>query len=440
MYIEQVQQRKHAELIRSKWQNRPGATAPLVKAALGTSDASTRLRTLFGDCTEPDILSIIQHDIYGIMNVIPAIPSTQTAYTFGYIVGFGINQEDADEPDTPCDDGPSGVWSECEYTFTGFGRIQRDSVTIELTEAMMRADACDDDFFLLNSLQPEVFNPGGEFSDKLTSVLNVVAESETSMIGLLLQQQAMDNLWNGNPANNNGTGYLEEPGFDMLIDEGLVQDCPDLDSYLYDMDHLCVSDPAVWDQVKAMERELWVRGKRSRLMPGTVLCMREELFWEWTEYLPCQMAVEGCRVTDGDGEHIILDARNEIAVRQQMRDSQTLIVNGRAYPVMLDDGIAEGVGTTCANSSTIYMLNLTILNGFPTTYVHHKDYRKLTVPLGAREAEMRPWIPCWSNEGQLLWRQQFDRSCIKFDGTVEFRPIIRCPQLCGKITNVEYDA
>ena len=437
--ITQEKQAAHAVQLQKRWDRGTLRTLKKVADPLGTSNAVSRLRTLFGDCTEPDILSIIQHNIYGVHNVLPAIPSTQTAVTFGYIVGYGTDEENYYEPTTPCADGPTGTWSTCELTLNAFGRIQRDSNTIELTAAMMRADACDTDFILRGSIDPQAWNLGDDFNANAQTVLNVEAEGEIANIGLRLQDQAMDNLWNGDPANNVGTGYLEAPGLDSQIDTGLVQDCPELDSHVQDVGGLDVSDPAVWDFTKAMERDLWVTGKRSKLMPTSILVMREELFWAWTEYLPCQMAVEGCRVTGTEGEHIIVDAQNENRVRQDMRDLQILYVNGRAYRVFFDDGIAVAAGAISDNSSTIYQLNLTILAGFPTTFIEHKNYAKVFNPLGTQMPEMREWMPVWSNNGQLLWRQQFDRSCLKIDGTVEFRPVVRCPQLCGKLTDVEYN-
>jgi hypothetical protein len=181
------------------------------------------------------------------------------------------------------------------------------------------------------------------------------------------------------------------------------------------------------------------------LLPASwVWVMRPELWQVLTEVWPCQYNTAKCaNSVIGSGSRVVIDGRENIAQRDSMRTGMTIEVNGRRYPVVVDDGIFESNSTNNANlaagqyASSIYFLPLQITGNFPVTYREYVDYRD---PIAnANVALLRGMQDFWTDGGLFTWAIESQKWCYKLALKTEQRIILRTPQLAGKIQNARYE-
>ena len=120
----------------------------------------------------------------------------------------------------------------------------------------------------------------------------------------------------------------------------------------------------------------------------------------------------------------------------------TIDVNGRVYPVIIDDGIFESDSTNDANlipgeyASTIYFVPLTIVGNFPVTYREYLDYNDGVADTNVALLQGRQDF--WTDGGVYSWAIEQIKWCYKLALKTEQRIILRTPQLAGKIQNIKY--
>jgi hypothetical protein len=129
-----------------------------------------------------------------------------------------------------------------------------------------------------------------------------------------------------------------------------------------------------------------------------------------------------------------------VAERDSMRSGQYIIVNGRRYDVILDDGVYEHNNINDANllagefASSIYFVPLTVIGGFPVAYREYVDYRQA----GADIAFLRGKENFWTDGGVYAWALEEKKWCYEFAAKTEQRVVLRAPQLAGRIDLVKY--
>ncbi len=156
----------------------------------------------------------------------------------------------------------------------------------------------------------------------------------------------------------------------------------------------------------------------------------------------CVGNYESASAVLGTASRVVIDGRENIAQRDSMRQSMTIDVNGRSYPVILDDGIFESDSTNNANlaaaeyASTIYFVPLTIVGNFPVTYREYLDYRDSFA--NANVALLQGRHDFWTDGGVYSWAIENQKWCYKLSLKTEQRIILRTPHLAGKIQNIKY--
>ena len=380
----------------------------------------------------------------GIMGMLPAYPSVYTDPRFVFITGF--EGTEGDEPSGACEECPtSGAMQVCHQT-APFGRVCRDSEEVEINKVMQklhRGDLTDlrviGDVLGDAAMAPQSANQ--------SDWINYITRAQMVMVGIEFQRTLGPLLWQGNPANNIGSGYGEFPGLDILVGTGKIDalngtSCEALDSDIKDFNYGDVqgASPDIVNYLSSMEFYLRHISTRTGMDPvDWVIAMRPELWfelssiWPW-QYLQSHMAV------NATGTASTVDATDMVAQRDRMRSEQFITINGRRFNVVLDDGIYEqnyvdeaslGAGEF---ASDIYFLPLRAKN-MPVTYMEFLDYRQAVAP------EMVPagkedW---WSTDGgRYMWTIEKQRWCFKVGAKVEPRVILRTPQLAGRIENVKY--
>lgn len=381
----------------------------------------------------------------GIASQLPKFGTVYEDPTFGALTGF--SDDEGDEPAQPCDDAPQGFIKSCNLT-ARFGRVQRDTRTIEMDKVMLRVNRGD---FTDLRLVGEVLGLTGLYPQGLnqSQILNLVTMSEMIQVAVRTERKLCDHVWNGDPANNNpGGGYKEFPGLDAQIVTGQVDadtntTCPSLDSDVKDFDYndVCGTTQDIVEVMSALEYFIYSLADDTGMLPASwVFVMRPQLWYELTACWPCKYNTNRCTSIGGDHQ-VITDGRENINDRDRMRQSLTIDVNGRTYPVVLDNCVYEQNSSNDANNlsageyaSSIYFVPLRVTGNFPVTYMEYVDYRQAAADI----ALMRGREDFWTDQGMYSWAVEQVKWCYKFSLKSEQRVVLRTPQLAGKIDNVKY--
>jgi hypothetical protein len=379
----------------------------------------------------------------GIATLLPRIPTVYQDPRFGSITGF--TSPIGSQPDHACDDAPYGYMKGCNLT-ARFGRIRYDTNTIDMNDTMLKLHRGDfTDLILrgrllgLNGITPSGINEG--------EVLNIIVMSE--MIGAAVQYERtlVNWLWQGSTAIAN-----QFPGLDAQIataqedaDTGTL--CPALDSDVknFGYQEVCGTTRDIVEYISMLEHYITNNARKMGLEPATwAFVMRADLWYELSACWPCRYNTSGCTVFDTAGIDPVpsLDSADMTTIRDNMRNGMFIMINGKKYPVLVDDGIFEHNNINNANcrageyASTIYMVPLTIGGGFPVTYIEYVDYRQATPQISVPGATPYPFF--WTDNGFFSWAREDIKWCFKYSLKNEPRVVLRTPQLAGRIDAVKY--
>jgi hypothetical protein len=175
--------------------------------------------------------------------------------------------------------------------------------------------------------------------------------------------------------------------------------------------------------------------------------MRPELWQELTAIWPCAYNTVRCVQAINAGNNsaaVIVQGTEMTAARDAMRNSMTITVNGNTYPVIVDDGINELDPADNANilpgeyASSVYLVPLTIVGGFPVTYMEYVDYRAAGVDTALAFSNFGAQPYFWTDNGAWSWAVEATKWCYKLSLKTERRIILRTPQLAGRIDHIRY--
>ena len=378
----------------------------------------------------------------GIATELPLFSTVNEDPRFGILTGY--TDPTGAEPENACDDAPAGFVKGCTLT-ARFGMTRRDTQTIEFDKVMRKAHRGDfTDLRLrgrvlgLTNLEPRSLNE--------SQILNIITMSEMVTAGVNAERKLVKEIWQGTFGVS-----TEFPGLDDQIVTGHVDAdtntaCPAVDSDIKDFayDDVEGGGRSIVEYLSMLEWFIFFNAERMGLAPMTAaLVMRPELWQVLTEIWPCQYNTAKCATSlIGDASRVVIDGRENIAQRDSMRQSMTLDVNGRQYPVIIDDGIFESDSTNDANllageyASTIYFVPLTIVGNFPVTYREYLDYNDAVAD--ANVSLLMGRQDFWTDGGVYSWAIEQQKWCYKLSLKTEQRIILRTPQLAGKIQNIKY--
>jgi len=384
----------------------------------------------------------------GISQVLRVFPDQFTHPEFPYITGI---TESGSEPITPCETCISGETQACIQT-AQFGYICRETKTLTPSRAIERINRGEVDLQLVNDIlgRDDLFQPIRSY-DRNT-VMQIATAWGMLEVGTLLQNKLLPMVWQGNPANFAGTGYLEFPGLDMLISTGKVDAhtnaaCEALDSDVKEFAYQNVNtvDAAgnfvIVRALNMLAEYLYHNADRMNLLPAEwVICMRPELWTELSEIWPVAYLTTRNVVLPA-GNTNFLEATRINAMRDDMRSGMYLYLMGRKYRVVTDDGIYEHTSVNDPNNvpygslaSNISVVPLSYLGNRPATFLQHKDYRATRPELAASRYQDE----FWTDAGRFLWTHEKQKFCITLSGIVEPRIVLKTPQIAGRLDHVLY--
>ena len=381
----------------------------------------------------------------GILSKLPRFGSVYEHPFFGALTG--ISDDIGNEPANPCDNAPSGYQKACNL-LAQFGRVARSTETIEMDKVMLRYNRGEStDLRLIGKLLGMGdLNPAGLNEQQ---VVDMVTMSQMVNAAVRLERELCRQTWVGSPANNNlGGGYKEFPGLDNQIATGQVDAqtntaCPSLDSDIKEFNYndVCGTTLDIVEYMSMLEYFIYSLASDTGLQPVSwAWVMRPQLWYELTACWPCKYNTNRC-LTANVGESVVrVDGRENITDRDQMRQSLTIDVNGRNYPVILDNCINEDSNQTTGSleagqfASSIYFLPFSITGNFPVTYVEYLDYRQAA----SDTALLRGREDFWTDRGLYSWAIENQKWCYELTLKTEMRVVLRTPQLAGRIDNVMY--
>ena len=392
----------------------------------------------------------------GLSSYLPINMSRDTNPEFAFITGMSSSGEA--EPNGVCEDCPSGITQSC-IQIAQFGRVCRESKELDIDRTIERINRGEVDLQLINDILG--LTAGDVFRAIQTpdyrTVLNIATAWAMVEVGGMFQQALTPMTFQGNPANNTaGGGYKEFPGLDLLISQGYVDahtgaNCAALDADVKDFNWQDVStvdangNMLIVSMLSWLEEYIHRNAVRMKLLPASwVWTMREELWYMLTEIWPTAYYTSRGLSAVAPGTSVNVDGVDLVQLRDQMRRGMFLDINGRRWPVVIDDGIVEyneatGAGNLVAGdfASNIYLVPVTVSGGMQATYYEAKDYRFTAAEFAAAPGGLLQ-NSFWTDDGRFLWTIDRQMWCYIIAGKIEPRILLRTPMLSGKLENIKY--
>jgi len=407
---------------------------------------------MFSRTTERDVVTAHIRPV-GIAPVLPMIASVDEDPTYSTITGFtdtdgGVQTALANA----CDPAAFGHMKSCDQT-ARFGLLRVDTPTIEFNNTMRRLHRGDfkdlrvaGEVLGLTKLEPR------GLEGKTRQILSIITAAAMVTAGINAERKLNYTMWQGVFGTNDKWG-TEFAGLDALIATGYVDKytnvaCSAMDSDVKDFGYADVEGtaPSIVEYMSMLEWYIYFNARRMGMLPvDWVWVMRPELWQVLTEIWPCQYNTNRCaNSVVGAGSRTVIDGRENMRDRDAMRSGMTIDINGRNYPVIVDDGIYEANGTNDSSNlnaseyaSSIYFVPIKARGGtILATKREHLDYNDGIAQ--ANIALLRNMQTFWTDDGIYEWALSQTRFCYELALKSEQRVILVTPQLAGKIQNVKY--
>lgn len=439
--------------------NGPQRYATGVKTLLG-ADAAVHAHGPGGIFSTAGIENIVVNAHMTAEDLDPSLRAFGTVYMnplFPSLTGF--SEDVGSEPDGKCEDCLGGTMQGCIMTAT-FGHICRGSDEIHIMRTIQMLNRGETTPL---TLLGDILGPGGitQMPSTPTDWLEVTTRAEMVKVALLIQRKLIRMTWNGSPANNTaGGGYMEFPGLETLVGTGKVDaiagtTCPSMDSLVMNFGKNDVGDQIgnndIVSYISMMEWYVRSNAGRMGLMPVEwVFCMRRELWYELTAIWSCRYLTNRCQSWLPSGATnsvpVALNDNTAIQMRDQMREGEYLIVNGRRYRVILCDGMTESQGgdpgvpnwdddlAQGEFMSDIFFLPLTVRGGMNVLYWEYLDYSKADPQI----ALTKSGNDFWTDGGRFMWTVERLRGCYKMNAEIDLRIILRTPHIAARLDDIKY--
>lgn len=370
-----------------------------------------------------------------------AFESLITGQTAGNLDTF------ANQPTTPCADGPvAGLLSFCSIANT-LGNYKMSTREVDIFRAGRVSDMTDAfTVQVANEMPKSIFGTPTGTPSIQNAVSNELASRIWEMI-LGFQRMFYPRVFTGSPANNVGTA-ADIVGLDIHINSGNKVDsltgtlCGAANSDVKNFGSQLITGAGnIMRYLEMADAFTMYKARRQGLGdPTYMIAMRPELWQEITKIIPVTALLETIasinNLTNGRAN---VDGQEMLNMRNELRNSMMIPLNGRMVRVVVDDTIAEtslgnilGVPTY---SSTIYGIPLTVMGGYPVTfweYYNHDNEQARAIQLAANGLT-------WTTDGGLFrWTSEFAKGCLKLNATMTPRLRMRTPQIAWRVDAVAY--
>jgi len=387
---------------------------------------------------DPEFLSTYVRP-QSIANVLPVFPSVNEDPRYWTLTGF--TEPTGDQPTNACDAAPTNYTKGCMLTAM-FGLKRFDTQEVEMDKVMLRINR--GDFSDLRFIGDPITGgtnmfPGGVTRD---NALNVITAMEMLRTAANMEMALHTDVWQGTVAAGSFPGLASQVATGQ-VDAGTGTACPSLDSDIknFAYNDVCGTTLDIVEYLSSMMYYLESLAMDTGMGPVNYkLVMRPQLWFELSACWPCSYLSNRCNDASGTQLLTVNDGTN-VNMRDRMRESLKLPVNGIQYDVVLDTGIYESNSTNNANldpgefASTIYAIPVSIAGNYPTCYREYVDYRQ-----AAPDEALLRGRPSWfhTDGGMYSWTYLETRWCYLLSLKTEQRVVLRAPQLAGALQNVGY--
>src|SRR3990167_7862284 len=411
------------------------------------------LHGIGGVLSFPGVDPVIFHTVMGSMSILGQLPTTPSLYDAPtYYTITGIQAESGDEAAADCDPSPTAGLMKACLTTSVFGRIKRQTPTIELNRLGRLVDRADPmDLALVGSPihGSGIFTGGIANPDAPGDILTNEVSKRMWELAVILHRVISVDIWLGNPANDTGQegSHKQMTGLATLVNTGYKDietnvACAAMDSYLrsfgYGRIDIAPGSASIVNALTDIYYQVKDRALRTGVMPVRwVFAMRPQLFYELTAVWPCSYLSYRCNLT-GTSATEFVDAQDAVRFRDEMRAGKYLLIDGIRVEVVTDDGIAELNGDESGSfprgcfASDIYLIPMSVVGGRATTYLEYFQYanQSLQDALGN--------LVLGRVEGAFLtWPRQTNQ-CVVWQSKIEPRLVLRTPWLAARLRNLVY--
>jgi len=377
----------------------------------------------------------------GIAGRIPVMKSVNTNEIFSVFTGQLASS--GSEPTGACAEWPTvGSFKTCRQTFP-FGQQGRQSQVLNVKYAGQTINRGEfRDNVLLGSPQGNLPTPGP------INWQRVFQTEYEYKIGELFSGYARDyarNVYTGNAGTTAGSqGYIQYNGLDRQIqankrDAITGVACAAVDSLVLDLNGASINTAGgtiyallanVVNNYERLAEQLGMEVK-------WVISMRYGAWQMLTQIWPCIYATSGCPTSYGIVRTASLEEQTNM--RDTLRRTRMLPIEGKEYEVVVDDTIAETVaagGVVGTYQSDFYLLPLTV-NGQPSLYWEYFDMNAEAVQAANRLAP-GGFFDVLDNGRFLFVRLSPTHTCVQVEIIERPRLILLTPFLAARIQNVRY--
>lgn len=370
-----------------------------------------------------------------------AFESLITGQTAGNLDTF------ANQPTLPCVDGPTaGLLKFCSIANTSGNYRMSTREVYDDRAGRIASMANEFTVQVANAFPRPVFGTPSTTPSLQNAVSNELASRIWEMI-LGFQRMFYPRVFIGSPANNVGEAR-DIVGLDLHINKGNKVDsltgnsCTAADSDVKSFGSQLITGAGnIMRYLEMTDAYCMYKARRQGLGdPVYMIAMRPELWQEITKIIPVTALLETIasinNLTNGRAN---VDGQEMLRMRDELRSSMMIPLNGRLVRVVVDDTIAEtslgnilGVPTY---SSTIYGIPLTVLGGMPVTfweYFNHANNQALSIQ------QMAGGFRWTTDGGMFKWTSDFAKGCLKLNATFTPRLRMRTPQIAWRVDNVAY--
>jgi len=412
---------------------------------------------LFADCAlDRPVLNAMLSPTNTIANDIPVIPTRDSLVKYGFITD--IADAGAGPMDYPCDDPPQvGDVSACFASF-GIGRLEYSTETLEVDELIMRAhQGIREDLYFVGDIRGVSAIPSDRELDR-GAILGGAVNRQMQLWGRSTQKTLNYWFWNGDPTagpqNGAHGGWKSFWGLNSLIaddydDKDFVTgtNCAALNSDVKDFSTAegggVVGVDGIYEWMQELEDTIYQRASYMNVLPARWKWVMHPILWgQIVKHLPCEMLSDTCSTPNNPNASVVLNVNDggggfaNMTLREQMKSSMTIDVNGRTYEVKLDDfaPITKTVGQN-EYTGTIFFVPYTV-GGEDVLYWRNVDYTlfdQALSPLPGNQTDMLGW----TDGGRYHFVIQHNGRCFIVRGKVQPALVFRAPHLAGRIDGVK---
>ena len=434
----------------------------VLRKAVGNTNSAQLMYVeggLFANCMlERPVMNVTISPKRTLANRLPVVRRNTQKSMYSYLTD--IAEPSGTLPNYPCDDPQQVGDLNAAFIEVSKGRISLRSRTLEM-DAIIRKyhQGITTDLYIVGDIRGVSAGIPTGMDDSSGFLSQSATRRQFQLVARGLQNEISRQFWTGDPTNNavntaNG-GAKQFWGLEYLVanDYGSKafvtgNNKAALNSDIKDFENTCIgsanatTDLGLYGYMTELEDTLTQRAS---------LYGYSNVEWAWVmhpthwsalvKYLPCEMLGDGCGtflsgggIPTANNVTVVSNDMGVATIRQELQGTMRLNINGRSYPVILDDSMPmtqTGVSPV-THTGDIYFLPLSV-EGIPTLFWDSADYRAVASELAAIPGNS---LSGFHDGGIKLSTVRQNGFCFTVETKVELSLVLLAPHLSGRLTNV----